>query len=150
MLDYLFEDTIDAPIEIVFDLISDLSNYKQWNPFVTVESGIASMDEVISGQSFLGKMTVPYRHKIYEFTPNKTLRWRDFGLLAIAVCGDRSRYIQFVDGITHYQCHLIVSGPLSFAASWLFGEKLRQGITAEFEALKREARKGQLHCRHRQ
>ena len=29
MLDYTFEDTIDAPIEIVFDLISDLPNYKQ-------------------------------------------------------------------------------------------------------------------------
>ena len=136
MLEFTHEETIDAPVEVVFDLLSDLPNYEKWNPFVTAESGIAKLDEVIKGKSFLGNMTVAYRHVIYEYKPNESIRWKDFGLPAIAVCGDRSRYLKSVDGKTHYKCYLKVSGPFSFIANLIFGEKLKNGIVAEATALK--------------
>ena len=83
MLDFTYEDTIDAPSDVVFEIMADLPAYKDWNPFVTAEIGKAGLNEVVKGKSFLGKSTVSYRHRIYEFTPGKSICWKDFGLAAL-------------------------------------------------------------------
>ena len=136
MLDFIYEETINAPADAVFDVIADLSAYKDWNPFVTAETGQAGINEVITGKSFLGGKAVSYRHRIYEMTPGRSLCWRDFGFPALFVCGDRARYVEERDGKTHYTCHLRVTGPLSFVASMLFANHLKQGVAAECRALK--------------
>jgi uncharacterized protein YndB with AHSA1/START domain len=141
MWEFRFEVTIDAPVEIVFTLISDLPNYQNWNPFLVAASGTTGVGEVVSGKSVLGRVTTSYRHRIFEYIPNRSLCWRDFGLRARFVCGERSRYTEAVDGKTHFTCHLKISGPLSGLVRLLFGEGLRNGIVAEAKALKQESEK---------
>ena len=142
MLDFIHEETIDAPPEVVFGLIADLPAYAEWNPFITADSGLPALNEIVKGKSFLGPFTVSYRHKIYELTPGKSLCWRDFGLVALAACGDRSRIVEPSDGKTHYRCHLKVTGPLSLFAKLIFGKYLKRGIIAECQAMKELAEKG--------
>lgn len=139
MLDFVYQETIDAPPEVVFQLIEDLPAYADWNPFITADSGSAGLNQVVKGKSFLGPFTVAYRHKIYEFTPGKSLCWKDFGLVALFACGDRARFIDYERGKTRYTCHLKVSGPFAFVARMIFGKHLQHGIVEEFRALKRRA-----------
>ena len=139
MLDFTHQETIHAPPEAVFDLMADLQNYNEWNPFVTVESGTARMGEVVTGKARLRGREVPYRHKIYEFIPGKRLSWKDFGLLAWLVCGNRSRSVESVGGATLFTCHLVVTGPLSLVVKMLFGKSLCDGVVAEAKALKEMA-----------
>ena len=141
MLDFVYEETIDAPAELVFGVIENLPAYVDWNPFITADSGSAGLHQVVKGKSFLGPFTVSYRHKIYEFTPGRSLCWKDFGLVALFACGDRARYVESTNGKTRYKCHLKVSGPLSFIAKMLFGKHLKHGIVEECKALKALAEK---------
>jgi hypothetical protein len=141
MWEFTHEETIDAPVEVVFGLMSDLLKYRNWNPFLITCSGRVEMGGVVSGKSVLGKSTTSYRHKIFEYVPNRSLCWHDFGLLSLFVYSRRSRYAETRDGKTHYKCHLIVTGPLSGLVNLMYGEGLRNGIVAEAGALKKEAMK---------
>ena len=139
MWEFTHEETIDASPETVYRLISDLPNYENWNPFLIIASGQVEMGGIVSGKSVLGRYTTSYRHKIFEYIPNRSLCWRDFGFPSLFVCGQRSRYVEPRDGKTHYRCHLRLSGPFSGLVNLIFGEGLRNGIVAEAKALKKEA-----------
>jgi len=141
MWEFTHEDTIDASPETVFCLISDLPNYENWNPFLIIASGQVEIGGIVSGKSVLGRFTTSYRHKIFEYIPNRSLCWRDFGFPSLFVCGQRSRFVETRDGKTHYKCHLKLSGPFSGLVNLLFGNGLRDGIVAEANALKLEAEK---------
>jgi hypothetical protein len=67
MWQFEHEEIVDAPVEVVFKLISDLPNYPNWNPFLIIARGKVEMGGVISGKSVLGKRTTSYRHKIFEY-----------------------------------------------------------------------------------
>jgi hypothetical protein len=139
MWEFTHEETIGAPVEVVFSLMTDLPKYKDWNPFLVTCSGQVEIGGVVSGKSVLGKATTSYRHKIFEYVPNRSLCWHDFGLLSLLVYSRRSRYTETRDGKTHYKCDLRISGPLSGLVNLMYGEGLRNGIVAEAGALKKEA-----------
>ncbi|MBN2099341.1 MAG: SRPBCC domain-containing protein [Dehalococcoidia bacterium] len=139
MWEFTHEQTIDAPVEVVFRLMTDLPSYRNWNPFLVTCSGPVEIGGVVSGKSVLGKARTSYRHKIFEYVPNSSLCWHDFGLLSLLVYSRRSRYVEAREGKTHYKCHLRVSRPLSGLVNLMYGEGLRNGIRAEAEALNREA-----------
>ncbi len=141
MWQFEHQEIIDAPVEVVFKLISDLPNYPNWNPFLIIARGKVEMGGVISGKSVLGKHTTSYRHKIFEYIPNKSLCWHDFGFISKFVYSQRSRYTESRDGKTYYKCHLRISGALSGLLNIIFGEGLRNGIVAEATATKKEAEK---------
>lgn len=135
MWEFTHTEIIDAPCEKVFRIISDLPNYKNWNPFLVSASGNVEVGGVVKGKSFLGKITTPYRHKIFEFIPNKSLCWRDFGFASLFVRGERSRFVKEENGKTVFTCHLRLTGPLSGIVNAFFGKGLRDGIVAEAKAI---------------
>jgi hypothetical protein len=139
MWEFTHDEVIDAPPEVVFGVIADLPSYEQWNPFLVAASGRVEVGAVVSGKSVLGKIATSYRHRVYEYVPDRRLSWRDFGLSAFLVCGDRSRHVDPRDGATQYRCHLKLSGPLSGVIDLIFGSGLRNGVVVEARALKREA-----------
>ena len=141
MWQFTHEETIDAPVEAVFRIISDLPSYPNWNPFLKSANGKVEVGGVISGKSVVGKYTTSYRHKIFEYIPNKSLCWQDFGFMALFVHSRRSRYVEPRDGKTYYKCHLSLTGPLSGLVNLMLGEGLRNGIVAEAKATKKEAEK---------
>jgi hypothetical protein len=141
MWEFTVEETINAPMEVVFKLITDLPNYQNWNPFLIKASGVVKVGGVVSGKSNLGWVTTPYRHRIFDYAPNQSFGYRDFGLLALFVCSERSRHLETVDGKTHFRCYLKISRPLSGLLNILFGKGLRDGMVAETNALKFEAEK---------
>ena len=73
MWEFKHEEIIDATAEEIFGIIIDLPNYQNWNPFIITAHGQVEIGGVVSGKSVLGKFTAGYRHKIYEYIPNKTV-----------------------------------------------------------------------------
>ena len=139
MWEFTHEETIEGPVEVVFKLMNDLPNYENWNPFLVACSGRVETGGVVHGKSVLGKAKTPYRHKIFEYVPNRSLCWHDFGLLSLFVYSRRSRYIETRNGKTHYKCHLRAPRPLSGLVNLMYGEGLPNGIVAEAVALNRDA-----------
>lgn len=135
MWEFTHERTIDATPEQVFKLLVDLPGYRNWNPFLIEAAGAVEVGGVVTGKSVLGRFTTSFRHKIFEFVPNRRLCWRDFGMAALFVCGERSRYIEKRAGKTHYRCELKLSGPLAGLVNFMFGDGLRRGIVAEADAI---------------
>ena len=121
MWEFTHEETIDASPEIAFRLMSDLPNYENWNPFLIIASGQVEIGGIVSGKSVLGRFTTSYRHNIFEYIPNRSLCWRDFGFPSLFVCGQRSRYLETRNGKTHYKCYLKLSGPCSGLVNLIFG-----------------------------
>ena len=141
MWEFTHEETIEAGPEVVFALITDLPNYRHWNPFLVEAGGDVSLNGVVKGKSYLGWTTTPYQHRIFELIENQSLCWRDFGFAAKLVCGERSRFVEAVDGKTRFTCHLKLTGPFAGMINILFGNGLRNGVVAEAQALKIEAEK---------
>lgn len=135
MWEFTYERTINAPPEQVFKLLVDLPGYPEWNPFLIQVAGPVELGGVVTGKSVLGRSTASFRHKIFDFVPNRRLCWRDFGLMARLVCGERSRHLEERAGRTHYRCDLKISGPLAGLVNVMFGDGLRRGIAAEAEAI---------------
>ncbi len=136
MWEFEVHEEIYAPVEAVFDLMSRIEDYPEWNPFIVRVQGEARLGEVVSGLSKLGPFQLPFRHRIYEYLPGRCIAWKDFGVTTAFVCGDRSRTLRSVNGATAYHCKLRISGLLSFLVRWFFGGGLRSGIIAEMKALR--------------
>lgn len=142
MWKFTYEETIEARPEKVFDLIKDFSKSANWNPFVVSASGPAELGGVVRGKVKLGFVKLSFRHKIVEYIRNKSVCWRDFGLVArLFYCGQRCRYVEARGATVHYKCEMQVSGPLSGLARLILGRALRNGVIAETRALKYEAEK---------
>ncbi len=141
MWKFSHEEIIDAQPEVVFELISDLPNYQNWNPFVISASGPSELGGVISGKAVLGRFTSSYRHKIFEYVPNAALCWRDFGFLSLLFCGQRCRYLEARGDKTHFKCELEITGLLSGLVNLIFGNALRGGVVAEAKAIMSECEK---------
>lgn len=135
MWEFSHEQMINATPEQVFKLLVDLPGYRNWNPFLFEVAGAVEQGGVVTGKSVLGRFTASFRHKIFEFVPNRRLCWRDFGLMALFVCGQRSRHLEARGGKTHYRCDLKISGPLAGLVKFMFADGLRRGIVAEAGAI---------------
>ena len=136
MWEFTYNESIEAPAEAVFRLIEDLSGYEKWNPFLVRASGNIAVGGTVTGRSNLGWTVTPFKHKIFDYSLNQRLCWRDFGFAAVFACGERSRFVTEADGTTKYRCHLKLTGPFAGLINVLFGKGLRQGVEAEARAMK--------------
>ncbi len=148
MWEYTYETTMDAPPEVVYGLIANLSDYQNWNPFIVQAEGTLGLGQVITGRASMGRFRLPYSHRIYEYIPGKSLCWRDFGPGAWFICGQRRRYVEVRGDKTHYTCHLQVTGLLAGLARLVVGIPLRNGIIAEAEAMKRQLESRDINPGH--
>jgi len=147
MWSYEYEMCIDAPINVVFGILQDLEHYSLWNPFLVEAEGQVEVDGIVRGKVALGALKMPFEHKIFAYEPNHCVCWRDFGVTAQLVRGQRSRFVADLAGKTHYRCVLQVAGPLSLMSKMVFGKALCEGIVAEARALKYLAEEGKVETR---
>ena len=100
---------IDAPVGIVWDILTDLSSYPMWNPFIVQAEGELSVGStVVVMVATPGSRPVRFRPKILAFEPQRLLRWRERLLLPgvfdgthshelTALGAARTRYHQYED-----------------------------------------------------
>lgn len=94
---------IDVPVSpaVVWDVLTDVESYPQWNTLLSV-SGSYSVGTTVSARlSMPGLPTVPLRPEITAVEPERALRWRSelFGIAAehaflLEPTADGTRFVQ--------------------------------------------------------
>ncbi|MEU0542682.1 SRPBCC domain-containing protein [Nocardia sp. NPDC005978] len=120
---------IDAPAELVWQVLTDVDNYGEWNPFVpecttTLEPGTPIDMKV--------RLVGPPRNQreyIFSNTPGKEFSYK----MKPAPLGLLSSHRQHIltplgDGRTRYESHFELQGPLSPVVGGLLGNALRKGF----------------------
>lgn len=138
---------IDAPVELVWEIIIDFNRYPEWNPlnrFFRLDAGAEVGRTVTFGPSWgpYDRPTLPGA----DFTQCETLTvWEENCCLAYAVisrCFNAER-VQHVSplgaGRTRYQTYERMSGIIEPFVRRLYGARIVAGFTANGMALKKRA-----------
>jgi len=136
-----FELNIEASAAVVWEVVSDLDRYREWNPFVirassTCEVGAPIMMKVQMFRGFAQAQT----ETITEFTPPRTISW---GLVGRRRWALSSRRCQLVtpDGQlrSRYLSEFKLSGGFAPVVMAVLGGRLEAGFCAMSAAVKRRA-----------
>jgi hypothetical protein len=146
---------IEAPIDLVWSVITDLPAYPEWNPFVVAaRSTLIVGDPIQMRVRLVPPLVQPQREIIFECVPQQRLvygldgaaiRSRRAHELASASPVDRGR-ASAGETATRYRSHFRLDGRLEPPTRWLLGRRLTIGfqsmtraLALRAEALHREA-----------
>lgn len=134
---------IEAPASLVWDILVDLDNYPQWNPYtVRVESTLkmgAPVNLFLPDPTRPGELIHVIEH-LAAFEPAKQLSWE---LSASDLSPDAARRDQYIEATgdascTYYTTDLFL-GPTAPAVMEQHGPWVKQGFDAVAHSLKKRA-----------
>ena len=133
--------TIDAPPEIVWEVITDLTSYREWNSFVpeassTFEIGSPFAMKVQLFESFAQSQ----RETVFEFEPGRRFRYGVAGGRFSPVRSSRTHSVEACDGgRTSYCSDFEIAGWLSPLVRLLTGRLLQRGFDSMAAGLQTRA-----------
>ena len=135
-----FEAQIAAPRSVVWRVLTDLTRYAAWNPFVLAGRGRLCPDAEVRVTTRLGAARVDSVQRVVEWEDERTFAWQDASAVApVARSVYTRRLHDLPDGGTLLAQQVVFRGPLANASFALLGPALQRGIESESRALKREA-----------
>ncbi len=128
--------SVEAPPDVVYEVISQVARYAEWNPWVTSGEGTAGKigDEVVVLVK-LGKRTMRVGHRVLVAAPGERFGWCDLGWFTPLASGRRLRWIEPFDGGSRLVSQIRLYGPFARVAWLLHGASIRKGMAAEASAL---------------
>lgn len=134
------EITVNAPAQVVWNLLTDFDRYKTWNPFMQI-SGTAKQGNRLKITIFLeGQKPQAFQPVILECIPGKSFRW--LGSLFIKGLFDGEHFFQ-LEPVSENKTRFIHGENFSGLLSGLILKLIREKTTAGFEkmnkGLKQEA-----------
>jgi uncharacterized protein YndB with AHSA1/START domain len=137
---YCEERVIDAPAATVFDVITDLDAYAQWNPWIVKASGTPDEGATIRVKSLVGGRKLRVEHRILRSQRPREFRWCDLGWFTKLAYGERARWLsERPDGRVGYKVELSITGVAAALVGAVLGRSLAGGLRAETDALKARA-----------
>lgn len=133
--------TIQAPLEVVWNILSDLDNYHHWNPFTPkIET-----TRKIGADVLLHVRLHPNSTKLY-LQKEQLLRWEeksgmDWGIKdAWYAKTIRIQQLSPIDAITtEYYTSDLIEGPITWLIMLLYRKKIQQGFDDVAQGLKQYA-----------
>jgi hypothetical protein len=131
---------INAPAEVVWDVITDLPRYGEWNPFVLECRSTLKPGEPIVMKVKLGMMTQTADEVIQDVRPKSHLSYHMKPVGPGVLSSYRSHNIESVD-TTHsrYHSHFELKGWLMPLVRLLMGKNMRDGFVGMTDGIKRRA-----------
>ena len=128
VIDETFE--IDAPVGVVWETITDLSRYGEWNPFVVACSSTLKVgDSIAMRVAIFSPFAQPQREMILEHIPGQLLCYGLAGSSLGALASRRYHEVHAVGPVrTRYRSHFELSGWLSPLMRSLLGARLARGF----------------------
>jgi hypothetical protein len=134
------EILIDAPAGTIFDVITDLPRYAEWNPWIVRAAGTPSEGATIKVKSLLGKRSIAVEHRILRSRRDSEFCWCDLGWFTRLAYGERARWLEpRAGGKVSYRVELSITGPLARVVQAWLGRDLAIHLEAETKALKQRA-----------
>jgi len=130
---------IDSPVQTVWEVISHLDRYPEWNPFVVAcSSTLAVGDPIRMRVRVLPGLAQPQTERVLEHEPGRRLC---YGILALgALTSRRSHEVTALTAErTEYVSRFELDGWLAPLASLLLGRRLAAGFESMSLALQARA-----------
>jgi hypothetical protein len=123
---------VDAPVELVWTVVSDLASYPAWNPFVVACASTLAVGDPISMRVRLFPIWAqPQRERILEHEPGRRLCYGLPRTRLGALASRRSHEVaEFGDRRSRYVSRFELSGWLAPLVSRLLGRRLAAGFGA--------------------
>ena len=117
---------VPAPPAIVWEVLTDVEAYPQWNTLLSVTGDLAVGNAVSATLSGPGLPTVPFSPTITEVSPERELRWESelFGVAA-----EHAFLLEPTDsGGTRFAQREVITGPLAGTLVGGFERRMRRGF----------------------
>jgi hypothetical protein len=133
------ETDIFAGAETIFDIISDIAKYAQWNPWNVRGEGTVVEGAVVRVTARLGRREMIVDHKVLDVKPFSTFRWGDLGWFTRLAYGETVHHLTPCGDHVRYRVELSIRGPMSWFVNLQMRPMLERGLDAESAALKARA-----------
>jgi hypothetical protein len=137
---YHDEAVIAASVDRIWDILTDLPRYSEWNPWVVDAEGKVEHGEIVWVDVILNNNKMRAKHVVLTVNPKTDFCWRDAGWNSAFVYGQRCRTLTpQADGTVLFQVDLLLDGLFSKVADLTEGPSMRSGMANETLALKQRA-----------
>lgn len=142
MIEIVASTEIDAPAAAVWDVLTDLPHFGEWNPFIRAASGSTSLggEVQVRVQPSIKAARLGFRAKVLVCERNRELRWRGHVLASWLGDGDHTFSIEpAADGRVRFEQREVFRGLLPHLAGRLLARETQRGFDAMNDALRRRA-----------
>jgi hypothetical protein len=134
-----YEIVIDAPPEAVWQVLTDLERYGQWNAYSPSAKGDLRVGGVVAIVAHLGNEQQHVNNRVLELIPNERLCWQSMNIYRWFVTGVRCRTLEVMPSQhTRFRQQETFTGLLSGVVRRWYESRIRAGLQIECESLRRE------------
>ena len=131
MKDLTTEIEINSSPQAVWDILTDFSNYPQWNPILRKIVGDLSIGNKLEIHlTTVGGKSRIYHPKITKIVPNQELRWTGKFLISQIFSGER---IFLIEQVSHDKINFINKEIFSGIGIKLAPQKMEDDILKSFQ-----------------
>lgn len=131
---------IDASVETVWQVLTDIDSYPEWNEYSPSVVGDLVVGGIVTIQSHLGNAIEEVDNQVDVLDTNKKLCWHSLNWYSELAQGTRCRIIEPLDGGgVRFRHHEIMAGPVSGTIADLFKVDILAGLNLMNAGLKDRA-----------
>ena len=136
------EIEIQASPDTVWQVLTDLDKYPEWNPFIHHAIGMAQVGKKVDITFKSGSKEMMLHCTVVKVEPNKELRWKYHVVLPVLFNGEHSFIIEQIDSNkVRFVDREIFNGILVSSQAKDIDTNSKQGFEAMDKALKARAEK---------
>ena len=135
------ESTIDAPPELIWDVIMDLDSYPEWNPYtIAMQSTLKIGDPMVMTVKMDDLITLTQTENIRVLEEGHKVCWGIDSDTPTLNAGERCQWLEPTEGgQIRYVTEDLIEGTLNPLVTLLFGNDVQVGFDAVAVALKARA-----------
>lgn len=132
---------INAPPELVWEVITDFASYAEWNPFIPECVSTMKPGDPIDLKVKLFSFAQPQREWVKEIVPGLRFAYAMKPYPAGALSSQRSHDLTAEGGNTRYQSYFHLDGWMMPLVRGLLGSRMEKGFEGMTQGLKTRAEK---------
>lgn len=126
---------VSYPIEvaaspaIVWEVLTDLESYPQWNRYSPKVSGRVAVGEAVWVEAHLDNEVQRVENFVLSAIPQRELCWQSADWYGFLARGTRCRWLtRTADGNTTMVHHEVMRGPLAWLIAWRYRDRIERGL----------------------
>ncbi len=137
---------IAASASTVWQLLTELEGYPEWNPYSRRVEGKLAVGEVVRVEAHLHDEVRSVENLVTQIEVERTLCWKSLNWYRFLVQGTRCRYLEPLPrGRVRLRHHEVMAGPMAGVVERFYRARIEEGLQLADTALKEAAEKADPH-----